>query len=605
MPISLIHRQTLEFLLFDWLKADQYLHHGAKQMHNRASLSALLDRAANLAGDKLASCYRQADEHEPVLENGTVRMTPEIRNALHAMRDQGFFGLTQPFEEGGLGLPVLIERACFALFAAANPAVAAYPQISLACARTIQSWGTPAQITQYAAPVFKGKMFGTMCLAEQQAGSSLGDIETRAIPDGPAAYRLFGHKMWVAGGTHTMAENIVHLVLARVPDSHGSLIPGVRGLSLFLVPALIRQANGEAIAQNDISVTGINRTMGYRGLINCSLSFGEGTHRPGGKAGAIGWLIGPLHRGLAPLLQLMNEARAGTGLFAAAIASAGYQLSLRYARERRQGRAWTEKSAEAPQIPIIRHDDVRRMLLRQKCYSEGALALSLYCARLSDEESTAPDADLRRHATLLRELLTPVAKCWSAQWGLQANHLAIQVFGGVGYTKQCAAEQLFRDNRLNAIQQGTHGVQALELLGKKLRLEDGTALELLGETMHKTLLKAGQHTVLAAHGKHLARAMHLLARVTRQLLTDTQQERAMAQASPYLEAFGHVVVAWIWLDVVLYCEHVGGNTEPHFFAGKMAALDYFYLWELPSAELMLNQLAQAGKNTMHFPDQSF
>jgi alkylation response protein AidB-like acyl-CoA dehydrogenase len=275
MPTSLIHRQTLEFLLFDWLKADQYLHHGAKQMHNRASLSALLDRAANLAGDKLASCYRQADEHEPVLENGTVRMTPEIRNALHAMRDQGFFGLTQPFEEGGLGLPVLIERACFALFAAANPAVAAYPQISLACARTIQSWGTPAQITQYAAPVFAGKMFGTMCLAEQQAGSSLGDIETRAIPDGPAAYRLFGHKMWVAGGAHTMADNIVHLVLARVPDNHGKLIPGVRGLSLFLVPALIRQANGEAIAQNDISVTGINRTMGYRGLINCSLSFGR------------------------------------------------------------------------------------------------------------------------------------------------------------------------------------------------------------------------------------------------------------------------------------------------------------------------------------------
>ena len=605
MPTSLINRKTLDFLLFDWLKADQYLHHNAKQMHHRASLAALLDRAAALAAEKLGPCQRLSDEHEPVLEHGIVSMPPEIRNALHAMRDQGFFGLTQSTNDGGQGLPVLVERACFALFAAANPAVAAYPQISLACARTIQHWGTPAQISQYAKPMFAGRMFGTMCLAEQQAGSSLGDIETRAVPDGPNAYRLYGHKMWVAGGAHTMADNIVHLVLARVPDDHGNLIPGVRGLSLFLVPALIRHGNGETVTQNDIAVTGINRTMGYRGLVNCSLSFGEGVHRPGGKAGATGWLIGPLHRGLAPLLQLMNEARAGTGLFAASIASAGYQLSLRYAKERRQGRAWADKSATSPQIPIIQHDDVRRMLLRQKCYSEGALALSLYCARLSDEESAAPDADLRRHATLLRELLTPVAKCWSAQWGLQANHLAIQIFGGIGYTRQCPAEQLFRDNRLNAIQQGTHGVQALELLSKKLRLEDGTALELLGETMHKTLLKAGQRDVLAVHGKHLARAMHLLARVTRQLLSDDQQQRAMAQASPYMEAFGHIVVAWIWLDLALCCDQIAARTDAHFCAGKLAALDYFYLWELPVAELTLNQMMQADKSVIGFSDLSF
>jgi len=527
-----------------------------------------------------------------------------VKTALKAFSESGLMAAGQDYEMGGMQLPVLIEKAGLAYFKGANVGTSSYPFLTIGNANTLLKCGTPEQIETFVKPMFEGRFFGTMCLSDPQAGSSLSDITTRAEPQDDGTYRLKGNKMWISAGEHELSENIVHLVLAKVPGPDGKLIPGVKGISLFIVPKKLVNADGSIGERNDVVLAGLNHKMGYRGTTNCLLNFGEGKFKPQGKAGAIGYLVGEVHKGLANMFHMMNEARIGVGLGAVMLGYTGYLHALEYARDRPQGRHPMNKDPAQPQIPIIQHTDVKRMLLAQKAYVEGGLALNLYCARLVDDERTLESPDERRHATLLLNILTPIAKSWPSQWCLEANNLAIQVHGGYGYTREYNVEQFYRDNRLNPIHEGTHGIQGLDLLGRKVSMQNGAAFDALAGEVRKTLAKASDMQELATHAKSLGDAWQRIGAVTRTLYAAGDMNKTLANASVYLEAFGHAVVAWMWLQQAMLAVGKDGH-DADFYQGKLQACAYFFKWELPKIGPQLDLLESIDTTTLDMRDAWF
>ncbi|MGF3021864.1 acyl-CoA dehydrogenase [Methylobacterium aquaticum] len=564
MNNHLLVPEDMNFLLKSWLKAEDLI--------DGDTLSAFLDLSEEVAEAQFLSHYKRSDVDEPQLGPDGVRVCADIIPALRQYAELGFFSAGFPEELGGLGLPFLACSASFAWFAAANVATAAYPMLTVANARLIATFGNERQIDYFARPQITGDWFGTMCLSEPQAGSSLGDIRTRAVPDGAdefgARYRIAGNKMWISGGDQNISENIVHLVLAKVPDADGTLPEGTPGISLFIVPKVLPDGG-----RNDIAVAGINHKMGYRGTANCLLNFGE-------KGGAIGWRVGAAGQGLRQMFQMMNEARISVGLGAAALGYRSYRLSVRYAKDRCQGRPIGQRGG-AP-IPIIDHIDVRQMLLAQKAYVEGALALCLYSARLVDLEET--DAD----ATTILELLTPVTKTWPSEHGLLANDLAIQIHGGYGYTRDFDVEQLWRDNRLNPIHEGTTGVQAIDLLGRKI-LRDRRGIDLLGDLIGKTAMSARQDVLLADFVDVLNDDWTQICGAI-STLGNAEGSAAFDNATAFLRAFGHVVVGWLWLDQAITARRLLQSAEGNVILceGKVAACRFYYEFEMPKVSAWLS-----------------
>lgn len=600
MPSLILSRRDLDFLLHEWLDVGSLCQRPRFAEHSRETFDAVLDLCEQLATDKFAPHNRKADEHEPQFDGERVSLIPETREALRAFCDAGLMAAGQDAELGGMQLPCVIEKAGFAWFKGANVATAAYPMLTIGNANTLIKCGTPEQVERFVKPMLEGRFFGTMCLSEPQAGSSLSDILTRADPQPDGSYRLRGNKMWISGGEHELAENIVHLVLAKVPGPDGKLVPGVKGISLFVVPKFLVNDDGSLGERNDVVLAGLNHKMGYRGTTNCLLNFGEGRHRPLGQAGAVGWLVGSLHQGLAAMFNMMNEARIGVGLGAVMLGYTGYLHALDYARNRPQGRHPKDKDPTRPQVPIVEHSDVRRMLLAQKAYVEGGLALILYCARLVDEEKTAVEAPDRSQATLLLDILTPIAKSWPSQWCLEANNLAIQVHGGYGYTREYAVEQFYRDNRLNPIHEGTHGIQALDLLGRKVVMQGGAALALLTQRVQASLARAEDCPEAEALGRRWTRLLE----VTRVLHAADDPNVTLAHASVYLEAFGHLVVGWLWLEQAMAAQG-GALPDDDFYAGKRQAFRYFFRVELPKTDAQLELLAALDTTTLDMQDSWF
>ena len=606
---ALIDRRLLQFLLYDWLRADELVERARHAEHSRETFDAAIDAANALAAKEFAPHNRESDLTEPRLDGTRVHLHPQIGRALEAFVAGGFMAAAADAEFGGMQLPTVIEKACFAHFNAANVATAAYPMLTIGNANLLLAHGSPAQVETFARPQLDGRFFGTMCLSEPQAGSSLSDIRTRAVPDGEdfeasacgPRYRLFGTKMWISGGEHELAQNIVHLVLAKVPSAEGPLPIGVKGISLFIVPRVLVRDDGALADRNDVVLAGLNHKMGYRGTVNTLLNFGEGAFTAEGAAGAIGYRIGAEGQGLAIMFHMMNEARIGVGLGATMLGYAGYRYALRYAKERPQGRPLgrSGKDPAQPQVPIIRHADVKRMLLAQKAYVEGALALNLYCARLVDEEKTGATAQTRERATLLLDMLTPIAKSWPSEWCLEANNLAIQVLGGYGYTRDYPVEQYWRDNRLNMIHEGTHGIQALDLLGRKVAMREGAGLKLLGETIGATIARGtiAQHPDTRRFAAELGAALERMNAATRTLWTCDTPEATLAHATPYMQAFGHVVLAWVWLELSLAASRVYTAVDDDFLHGIWHACRFFFVHELPKVGAWLGP-AEAGDATI-------
>ncbi|MEI2728042.1 MAG: acyl-CoA dehydrogenase [Candidatus Nanopelagicales bacterium] len=574
MSSLILSRRDLDFLLFEWLGVDELTKRERFAEHSRDTFEDILDLAELIATNDFAPHNKKNDSNEPTFDGTTVTTNPEVAAAVKKFSEAGFIGSTMDEEVGGMQLPSSVAFAAFAWFAAANVGSAGYPMLTMGNANLIISHGTEEQIDTFVRPMVEGRYFGTMCLSEPQAGSSLADVATRAEEVGDGTYRLFGNKMWISGGDHELTENIVHLVLARIPGSPA----GVKGLSLFIVPKYLINEDGSRGERNDVALAGLNHKMGQRGITNTLLNFGEGIYSPGGQAGAVGYLVGEPNRGLAYMFHMMNEARIAVGMGATSLGYTGYLHALQYAKERPQGRPVLEKDPNSPQIPIIEHADVRRMLLAQKAYAEGAMALTLYCGRLVDEQHTGATEEDRRNAELLLDLLTPIVKSWPSQWCLEANSLAIQVHGGYGYTREYNVEQFYRDNRLNPIHEGTHGIQGLDLLGRKVIMQDGAALKLfmarVQDTVDRGLAQGGE---VADWAGQLSAAINDIAVLTAELWGSGQFDVVLANASAYLEAFGHIVLAWIWLE---QAEAAAGNPGD-FYQGKLQAARYFFATELP------------------------
>ncbi|HEY5972691.1 MAG TPA: acyl-CoA dehydrogenase family protein, partial [Pseudoxanthomonas sp.] len=419
MDSLLLSRRDLEFLLYEWLDVAALTCAERYADHSRETFDAMLDTCERIATTLFAPHNQKADHHEPRFDGGSVTLIDEVKPALKAFADAGLVAGGQDYALGGMQLPTVVEKAGLAYMYAANVGTSAYPLLTMGNANLLLAHGTAAQIEAFVKPELEGRYFGTMCLSEPQAGSSLADVRTTAHPQADGSYRLTGSKMWISAGDHELSENIIHLVLARLKDAPA----GVKGISLFIVPKFRTNEDGSRGPRNDVALAGLNHKMGFRGTTNCVLNFGE-------QGGAWGELIGEPNRGLACMFHMMNEARIGVGMGATVLGYAGYLHALDYARQRPQGRLPGGKDPNQPPVRIIEHADVRRMLLAQKAYVEGALALCLYCARLVDEVNTSDDEKARRNAGLLLEILTPVAKAWPSHYCLEANSLAIQVHGG-------------------------------------------------------------------------------------------------------------------------------------------------------------------------------
>ncbi len=588
MKSNLLSRRDLDFLLYEWLRIDELTKRERYAEHSRETFDAVLELSEQLATRYFAPHNKKSDAHEPSFDGSTVTVIDDVKQAWDAFAEADLIGMAMDQALGGAQLPTSVAQAAFAWFGAANVSTSGYVMLTIANANLLAKFGTQEQIDAFVRPMLAGRFSGTMALSETQAGSSLADITTRAEPQDDGTYRLFGSKMWISGAEHEITENIVNLVLAKIPGGP----PGTKGISLFIVPKYLVGQDGSIGERNKVAISGLNHKMGQRGITNTVLNFD----------GAVGYLIGEPHRGLSYMFHMMNEARLGVGMAAVALGYTGYLKSLDYARERPQGRPVTAKDPSTPQVPLIEHADVKRMLLAQKAYVEGGMALLMYCAKLVDVQQSAESDAEREAMSLLLDILTPIGKSWPSQWCLEANSLAIQVHGGYGYTREYDVEQHYRDNRLNPIHEGTHGIQSLDLLGRKVTQRGGASLAALGAEIDRTVAAAtevgGEAAALASQ---LDATWQRLVTVTSAMFASGDVEAAMANSVVYLEAFGHIVVAWMWLEQLIACNGRTGD----FYDGKRQSARYFFRYELPKTGPQLDLLASLDRTTLEMRDAWF
>jgi butyryl-CoA dehydrogenase len=584
----LLSARDIAFQLYDVLGTDALVSRARFSAYSREAFDAVIETAAAIATEEIAPHNRRNDTEEPRFEDGRVLIQPDVKRGVAAMAEAGILAATNDEALGGMQLPHSVATAAMAWFEAASVGTSAYALLTTGAANVLAVFGTPDQHERFVKPMLAGRFFGTMALTEPEAGSSLADIRTTATPVGDGTYRLTGTKMWISGGEHDMGDNIVHLVLARIEGAPA----GVKGISLFAVPKYRVAGDGAIGERNGVVLGGIIHKMGWRGTVSTILNFGE-------TAPCIGELVGEPHRGLSYMFHMMNEARIGVGRSAMAMGTAAYHYSLDYARTRRQGRRPGEKDPSAPPIPIIEHPDVRRLLLSQKATVEGALALILECARLVDDQETAESEAERATATMLLEVLTPIAKSFPSEACQQSISNAIQVLGGYGFAREYPVEQYYRDNRLNALHEGTTGIQALDLLGRKVMLQDGAALKALVARIAATGAEAAAIPTLAPYVFALATAVERWVAATRTLggaAASGSPAKAFANASVYLDVASTIVVSWLWLRQAVVAERAliaePDGTDADFYRGKLQAAHYWFAWELPKTGAAIELLSR-------------
>ena len=600
MSETLLSSRNLAFELYEVLDAEGLTQRERFAEHNRETFDAAISTARNIAEKHFAPHNRKNDENEPRYEDGKAILIPEVKPAVDAFLEAGFLNAARSFEAGGMQLPTLLSQACFAHFQSANAASTSYPFLTMGAANLIESFGTDDQKQRFLQPMIDGRFFGTMALTEPHAGSSLSDIRTRAEPAADGTYRLKGNKIFISGGDHSLSENIVHMVLAKLPDAPA----GVKGISLFIVPKFLVNDDGSLGERNDVLLAGLFHKMGWRGTTSTALNFGD-------NGNCVGYLVGKPHQGLSCMFQMMNEARIGVGMGAVMLGYAGYLYSLEYARERPQGRLPDSKDPTTAPVSIIQHADIKRMLLTQKAYVEGAFDLGLYAARLFDDTTTLATEAERKQAHELLDLLTPIVKSWPSEFCLKANELAIQILGGHGYTREYPVEQYYRDNRLNPIHEGTHGIQSLDLLGRKLAQNGGAGLKQLIRLIAETGARAQEYPSLTALREPLETLVNRLQSVTLGLLTDLAQGKvssSLANSALYLKVFGHTVIGWRWLEQAIRAEEglaMGNAADVAFYKGKLQAARYFLTWEVPGCHHELSILEARDDTCLRMQDEWF
>lgn len=581
MVAPIIDRRDIEFLLYELFDAESLNSRPRYADHNRETFDAAIDVGDTIAQKFLLPIRQKVDLNQPEFDGEKVVMIPEIKTAVDAVIESGLASATADYELGGMQLPGIVANAANASLSAAGSTVMGYPSLTTANANLIDAHGSEAQKKKWVEPMRHGRFAGTMAMTEPGAGSGLADLTTTAVPADDGSYLITGNKIYISGGDHDLNENIVHLVLARVKGAP----KGVKGISLFIVPKFLVNDDGSLGDRNDVALAGLFHKMGGRGQTSTALNFGE-------NGGAVGYLVGEENKGLLYMFHMMNEARILVGTGAALTALCGYQYSLDYARERPQGRLPSCKDPLSPPVNIIEHADVKRMLLAQKAYAEGAYSLCLLGSQLNDDAHTAATEDERKAAHTLLDFLTPIIKTWPSEYGPKANSLAIQVLGGAGYTNDHPVEMMYRDNRLNPIHEGTTGIQSLDLLARKLPMNGMAGYRACLGEFEKTIAAAGDDELTREYADRLAQAVLTLKQTTDAALAGMMEkdiDLALANSASYLEMFGHVVMAWLWLKQGQVAAK-GLASEPHaddanFYRGKLQAMRYFFRQELPHIEV--------------------
>jgi alkylation response protein AidB-like acyl-CoA dehydrogenase len=579
----IVNRRDLDFQLYEVLGLSKLLEADRYNDYDREAVDAILDLSQSLAEEKFQPFAAKLDANEPTFVDGKVESIPEVGRALAGYKEAGLFATCYDADIGGMQLPWLVHQALNGILTCANGPVVSYPFLTQGAANMLAACGSEELKNQYLPNMVEGNWYGTMCLSEPHAGSSLSDIRTKASPQADGTYKITGTKMWISGGDQDLSENIVHMVLAKVPGGPA----GVKGISLFLVPKIRLNEDGGLGEVNNIALAGLNHKMGNRGTTNCLLNFGE-------TGDTIGFLLGEENQGLTNMFHMMNEARIGVGMGAMIAGLGGYLYSLDYARNRPQGRLLTNKDPNTPQVMIIEHPDVKRMLMTQKAFVEGAQTLIMHCAELIDMQKVSDEKQEIKRIALLLEILTPICKSWPSEFCLEANKLAIQVLGGYGYTREYPVERYYRDNRLNHIHEGTWAIHGIDILGRKVRMAEGAALEILRAEMLATIEIAKQYSELAPHSQQLQDAFALIDQTIAAVAKADDPSLALANATIFLDAMGHVVIAWMWLkqSVAAYKGQARGSSgDVAFYSGKIAACNFFYRYELPKIEANLDLVA--------------
>jgi alkylation response protein AidB-like acyl-CoA dehydrogenase len=568
--------RDVDFILYDVLHVERLLSLPAFAEHGRETFDMYLRTARRLAREVLFPLYRTMDAEPPLFSEGRVKVHPHMHELYPKLVELGMLNATRPAEVGGQQLPLTVSVMALAYLMGANLSAVAYLFLTSGAAHLIEAFGSEAQKQEYLGRMYGGEWTGTMALTEPQAGSSLSDVKSVATPTKDGHYLVRGTKTFISGGDHDLTENIINMVLARIEGAP----PGIKGVSLFIVPR--KRMEGGALVPNDVETAGVIHKIGWRGIPSVILNFGEAND-------CHGYLVGEPHRGISYMFQMMNEARIFVGINGVATASVAYRESLLYANVRPQGRAHGSRNPEDPQVPIIQHADVRRMLLRQKSIVLGALCLGATTSMFADLSQFAEDEAERRRAALLLDLLTPVTKTFPAEKGFEVNALAIQVHGGYGYSSEYLPEAWMRDQKLNSIHEGTSGVQGMDLLGRKVVAAGGKALGALLEEVGSAAARARVAGVPASWIDAITSAGSRVADLTGELGAAGARgevERMMLHSADYLELFSVFVIAWQWLVMATAARE--GLARPDaspvdvaFHEGKLRAAQYWIHTELP------------------------
>jgi len=591
--------KNLKFMLYDVFEIEKLTSYDYYRDHNKNVFEMVLKSAVKLAKDLLYPIFQEMDRRPPELINGEVKVHPAVGKILREFGEGGWISSTVPYELDGEQLPHMLTDVCQFIFAAANYSASAFPGLCDGAARLIENFGSKSLCETYVPKMRAGKWQGTMALTEPEAGSSLSDITTTAEPAENGAYRIKGQKIFISAGDHDAVENVVHLMLAKIPGSP----PGVKGISLFVVPKKRPDGNGNLVS-NDLVTSGIFHKLGYRGCPIVQLSIGD-------KNDCFGWLVGGPHNGLRCMFQMMNEARIGVGLGATSMATAAYYASLDYAKTRRQGRIISQKDPSHPQVEIIRHADVKRMLLFQRAVIEGSLSLLMQCSRYVDLKKVTSGAEREKYSLLL-DLLTPVAKTYPSEMGILAISQGLQCLGGSGYCDDYPLEQYYRDARIHPIHEGTTAIHGMDLLGRKVTIQNGRAFSLFIEEVRETISKAEKSAALAKYSEALKGALETLQSVTSHLLSLGREEGTevfLADATLYIELWGIVAVAWQWLLQGAAIQNALQNgcskSDTGFYKGKNYALRYFYAYELPKIQALTARLLDNDRLTVEINSDNF
>jgi len=563
------------------------------------STDMILNAAFEFAKDAMHPLFEEMDRHPPQLCDGRVRVHKDVRKIMQTLGDDGWISATFPEKWNGQHMSAVLFHAVNFIFSAANYSAAVFQELTIGAAHLIHTFGSETLQQTYLPHMLSGRWQGTMALTEPEAGSSLGDLITSATPLKDGSYAIAGDKIFISAGDHDGVDNVVHLMLARIKDAPS----GVKGISLFVVPRLRPDRNGNLI-DNDVTVNQIFHKMGYRGSPITGLTMGE-------KNACRGFLVGEPNKGLMYMFQMMNGARLDVGTGATGISTAAYHAALDYARIRKQGRSISDKKSIDP-VPIISHPDVKRMLLFQRAVTEGSLALILLCG-LYDDLSHELREDQREKYALLLDILIPVAKSFPSEMSILSTSQSMQCLGGYGYCDDFPVEQHFRDTRIHPIHEGTTGIQGMDLLGRKVRILNGKALVLLMGEIEKTIGEAREHAQFETASEDMSAVASTVYATTQTLFgmkNDRGEEAYLSNATIYLEMFGYFIIGWLWLvQAMVAKKQLMGKkvkkTDIRFYEGKIKVQEYYFANELPKIQSLAKILTRQVPVTISTREDHF